>query len=82
MIDYAIDTLNFTALLVVLTVLVRSVYAGYQMAQEWHEDGADLAVLAQVDEPWGTQQDTRFTFRLAILLGWRLYICVARWAMK
>ena len=32
MIDYAIDTLIFTALLVVLTVLVRSVHAGYQMA--------------------------------------------------
>lgn len=82
MIDYAIDTLIFTVLLIVLTVLVRSMYAGYQMAKEWHADGADLDVLAQIDQPWGTQQDTRFTFRPAILLGWKLYIWAARWALK
>lgn len=82
MLDYTIDTLIFTVLLIVLTVLVRSMYAGYHMAQEWHEDGADLDVLAQVDEPWGTQQDTRFTVELAILLGWKFYIWVARKALK
>lgn len=82
MIDYTIHTLIFTVLLIVLSVLVRSVHAGYQMAQEWHADGADLDVLAQIDQPWGTQQDTRFTVEPAILLGWKFYIWVARGAMK
>lgn len=82
MIEYIFQTLLFTVLLIALTVLLRSVHAGYQMAQEWHEDGADLDVLAQVDEPWGTQQDTRFTVELAILLGWKFYIWAARKSLK
>lgn len=79
---YIIETTVITLTGIKVFLISRSLHVGYQMAREWHEDGASLDVLSEVPEPWGTRQDTRYTLKWAIKIGWRVYIRLARLRVK